>query len=501
MNSVTTAHCSSSTYQRRWAEAPTLSEIVQESFTALEAALAEGEYVDPTSLRTLYRDFYLRALSERGVGGLALQMSRLDREVQEFIQALEGHLLKNNVYADIYPIRKEMNWFKNADYHAYWMTNQNDSNRAVDFIRSCHKDHRIGFLDRVCVFSRSGGQFDALSAILKLDDVELAPFGSSYSRDLDFDYQVEKNWLTNLIEIGIDEAGFNDNTKMIWAHCVCDAVERASADDRHLDQTGSRMMFEILESFSEDKRQAACASFISGLSTQEGSHYVVHSFFQWCSFDHYFGMSASEAVLAVHDGSLKLDWKKEFILELIDNILTDRGSYVSSKKYKPAYQAISLAADYKDGGSLINGDFLAYASKTLEHAFENYQITSDLYEAKLTDSTYPDEHRVVSDVVAAYKLCLKYVFTDGGSKMTPSDYERKVKSFNDDRSKAVLSKSFFALGSVIGCNEDIMNHFNLLVEKYGAKPEFLYEISGIDKSVMCKDINFAAAIFSSELGL
>jgi len=501
MNPVTTAHCSSTTYLRRWAEAPTLNEIVQESFAALEAALAEGEYVDPTSLRTLYRDFYLRALSERGIGGLTLQMTRLDREVQEFIQALEGHFLENNVYADIYPIRKEINWFKNADYHAYWMTIQNDCSRVVDFIQSCHKDHRIGFLDRVCVFSRSSGHFDALSAILKLDDVEFVRFGSSYSRDLDFDYQVEKNWLTNLIEIGIDEAGFNDKTKIIWAHCVCDAVERASADDRHLEQTGSRMMFEILESFSEDKRQAACASFISGLSTQEGSHYVVQNFFQWCSFDHYFGMSPSEAVSAVYDGSLELDWKRRYILELIDNVLADGGSYVSSKKYKSAYQAISLALDYKDGGSLINSCFLAYASKTLELAFENYEITSDLYESELTDDTYPAESRVVSDVASAYKICLKHVFTDGKSHMTPSDYERKVRSFNEDGYKAVLSKSFFALGSVIGCNEDIMNHFNLLVEKYGAKPEFLYEASGIEKSLMCKDINFAAAIFSSELGL
>lgn len=501
MTPVTTAHCSSSTYQRRWAEAPTLNEILHESFAALETALAEGEYVDPTSLRILYRDFYLRALSERGVGGLTLQMSRLDREVQEFLQALEGSFLKNNVYADIYPIRKEINWFKNADYHAYWMTIQNDSNSAVDFIRSCHKDHRIGFLDRVCVFSRSSGQFDAMSAILKLDDVELVPFGSSYSRDLDFDYQVEKNWLTNLIEIGIDEAGFNDNTKMIWAHCVCDAVERASADGRHLEQTGSRMMLEILESFSEDKRQAACASFISGLSTQEGSHYVVQDFFQWCSFDHYFGMSPSEAVSAVYDGSLELDWKRRYILALIDNLLADGGSYVSSKKYKSAYEAISLASDYKDGGSLINNRFLAYASKTIELAFENYQITSDLYESKLTDDTYPIESRIVSDVVSAYKICLKHVFTDGDLQMTPSDYERKIRSFNEYGYKAVLSKSFFALGLVIGCNEDIMNHFSLLVEKYGAKPEFLHEVSGIDKSVMCKDIHFAAEIFSSELGL
>ena len=501
MNPVTTAHCSSTTYQRRWAEAPTLNEIVQESFAALEAALAEGEYVDPTSLRTLYRDFYLRALSERGIGGLTLQMTRLDREVQEFIQALEGHFLKNNVYADIYPIRKEMNWFKNADYHAYWMTIQNDCSRVVDFIQSCHKDHRGGFLDRVCVFSRSSGHFDALSAILKLDDVELIPFNSGYSRDLDFDYQIEKKWLTHLIEIGVNDVGFTDNTKMIWAHCVCDAVERASSDDRYLEQIGSKMMFEILEGFSEDKREAACASFISGLSTQEGSYDVVQNLFQWCNFDHYFGMSASDAVLAVYNGSLELDWKKRFILSLIDNLPTYRGGYGYSEKYKPAYQAISLAADYREGGSLMSNAFLAYASKTLEHAFENYQITSDLHSAELTDDTYPVEQRVVSDVVAAYKLCLEYVFTDGKCHMTPSDYERKVRNFNESGYKAVLSKSFFALGSIIGCNRDIMNHFNLLVEKYGAKPEFLYEASGINKSLMCRDINFAAAIFSSELGL
>ncbi|WP_338924145.1 hypothetical protein V0M98_38670 (plasmid) [Pseudomonas silesiensis] len=502
MHPITTAHCNNSTYIKRWAGAPALAELIGESFKAMESAIAEGEALSKDCLRTLYREFYLRVLEDRAVGDLSLLLGRLDKDVRQFVYALETDLLAKEVYVDLYPLRQELNWYQESYYHAYWMTRNQDTPNALDFVRSGVRDQRHYFVDNLCTLARSQGRFEVFSALLSLDDIELEAFQATYCRADDFDYALEKSWLTHLVHLGLEGKGYTEASRHIWAHCLCDVIERTAGEDRHLSHTASRLMFEVLESFPEAQRALACDSMKTALAAQGQAGYVNNELFKWCDFNHYFGMSASEAALQIHAGTLTMDWKQRFLLSFLEE--SDYGHSVTKERSEQIqeFQIIGFAEELRSGSNSLKSTFYEYVDKTFANIANDYEVGTSMLVNHLCDNVWPTNKRKVDDVVSAYHHCLRQLFQVNDESVTVAEVDRRVTTI---KSKMVnlsgVSRSFFTLGVMLGQSDEIMVFFENLVEKYAMNPAFLHEISGLDKELMCKNNKFAASIFSKDLGL
>jgi hypothetical protein len=497
MYPITAAHSENPTFVKRWIDAPALAELITESFRAMEAAIAEGDPVTTEALRSLYATFSLRSLKDRGVGNLSLLLGRLDKEVRQFVLALESEWLFKGVHLDFYSMRKELNWYQESYNPAYWMTLNRDTVNALDFARSCVKDSRHIFVDNLFLLARSEGRFEVITALLGTDDIEFQGFQATYCRDADFDFGIEKNWLTHLVGLGIERKGIRDTSQYIWAHSVCDTIERTAGEGRHLEHTASRLMFEVLESFPEETRSLACESMKLGLATQVQGGYVNTELYDWCDFEHYFGMSAGEAAMQVHAGTLTMDWKHRFLLSLLEDTADKKSVTKHWSGRDKEFRVIALADDLKHGGQALESHFYDFVETAFAVIANDHEIGTILLLSGLSDTW-----KTITDLPGAYLRCMHRLF--GFKDKDTEDINIK---FHIDSIKANIDKSFgfsrafFAIGSMLGQNNETMNFFENLVERYSVSPAFLHEISGLDKELMCKNIKFAASIFSKDLGL
>jgi hypothetical protein len=504
MYSITTAHCENPAFAKLWAETPALADLIVESLSGFEMAIAEGFAVTEESLRTFYRDFYLIGINHRPVGELSTLLGRLDTEVCRFVHAVETDMMHKGAHIDLYPLRKAMNWYKESYYSAYWMTLNQDAVNAMDFLHSSEGEARHYFVDNLFVVARLLGRFEVITELLSVADIEFKAFQPTYCRNAEFDLALEKNWLTHLVGVGIEQKGLTDASRSIWAHSVCDVIERTAGDGRDLEHVASRLMFEVLESFREEERGQACESMKLGFASQWQAGYVNEELFTWCDFEHYFGMSASEAALQIHAGALSMDWKQRFLVSLLEET-PDRKSVTHHRSGRPQeFQIIGFADDMKRGGRGLELAFYDFIEKSFAVIADEYEIGTSLLVNDFSDRSLPRTRnaREISDLVGAYHHCLRHLFNLKNDQATHSQVNESVAVLKDKMTRfGAVARSFFTLGTLLGQNEETLAIFEQLVDHYSVSPAFLHELSGLDKELMCKNIKFAAAIFSKDLGL
>ncbi|WP_274645022.1 hypothetical protein [Pseudomonas serbica] len=415
---------------------------------------------------------------------------------------MEKNLLAKGMHVDLYPLRKAMRWYKESYYQAYWMTQNQDTVNAMDFVQSCAGEPQHYFVDNLFSVARLLGRFEVVTELLKLSDVEFQTFQTTYCRDAEFDFELEKNWLTHLVSVGIEPKGLTDITSSMWAHCVGDVIQRTAGEGRSLAHTASRLMFEVLESFPEDKRDLACESMKLGFAGQWQAGYVNTDLFNWCDYEHYFGMSARDAALKIHEGALCLDWKQRFLLSLLEDTPDQRSVTKDWSSRALEFQIISIAEGLKTGSGKLETTFYDFVEKSFAVIAEDHEISSSLLVNDFSDGTWPRNHRKISNLVGAYHHCMSHLFHIRDDQPSQHQVDVAVATLKEKMATTVgVSRSFFTLGTLLGQNVETMAFFEHLVENYSVNAAFLHELSGLDKSLMCRNLKFAASIFSSEIGL